>query len=114
MKRYDNNKIISVDINNELYRSVLEKRNIKSISFYKSRFYNLDDTSKNLNFTIKEERWKEGEKLYKLSKKYYNSVNYWWVIGFFNQKPTDSDYSIGDLVLVPYPLEEFLDFIGAL
>jgi hypothetical protein len=114
ISRYNKTNIISVDTENDLYRSKLEKRDIKQINAYSFPVYNFDDTKSDVNFSFKEEVWKEGDRLYKLSKKHYNSVEYWWVIAFFNQKPTDSDFSAGDLVLIPYPLQEAIEFIGVM
>lgn len=111
-KRYEDAKTISLDDKNEVYKAFLKRRNIKSININKMKNLTLDETSNNINFKIKEEIWKDGDKLYKFSKKYYNSVEFWWVIALFNQKPTDSDYNSGDLVLIPYPLNEFIEFIG--
>lgn len=114
VSRMNNRNILSIDKTNEVYKKFLENRSINTANLYETPVYKLDDTQKDLNFYFKEESWKEGDRLYKLSQKYYNSTEYWWVIGMFNQKPTDHHYSIGDLVLVPYPLEEALEFIGVL
>jgi len=114
VSRMNKRAISPININNEIYKSLLEKRNIKTAYIYQTPIFNLDDTQKDLNFSFKEEVWKEGDRLYKLSQKHYNSTEYWWVIGMFNQKPTDSDFSTGDLVVIPYPLEEALEFIGVL
>ena len=52
--------------------------------------------------------WSAGSKLYKLAHKYYNDSKMWWVIAAFNQKPTDSHFSAGDVVYIPLPLEKVL------
>ena len=52
--------------------------------------------------------WKTGSKLYKLAHQYYNDPKLWWVIAAFNQKPTDSHYSVGDVGYIPLPLERVL------
>jgi hypothetical protein len=36
----------------------------------------------------------------------------WWVIGWFNKKPAESDLKIGDKVLIPMPLEKILEYYG--
>ena len=51
------------------------------------------------------EIWKRGSKLFKLAHKHYSDSRMWWVIAWFNQKPTDSHYTFGDKVLIPKPLE---------
>ena len=52
--------------------------------------------------------WKQGDKLYKLANIYYNDTSLWWLIGWYNKKPIDSLYSIGDLVEIPTPVQTVL------
>lgn len=54
--------------------------------------------------------WKRGSRLYKLAAEHYGDPSLWWVIAWFNQKPTDSHYSFGDKVLIPSPIEELLSY----
>ena len=112
--RYDNRSIITLTSDNEIYRRKILARNAKRVYVHSTAVYNFDDTDKDINFSFEEIYWSNGDKLHKLSYKYYNSIEYWWVIAFFNQKPTDSDYQIGDLVVVPTPLEEAMEFMGAI
>ena len=59
--------------------------------------------------SIETELWKRGSKLFKLAHKHYSDSRMWWVIAWFNQKPTDSHYTFGDKVLIPKPLEVILN-----
>ena len=65
--------------------------------------YPTPEEIKSLN--IETEIWKRGSKLFKLAHKHYSDSRMWWVIAWFNQKPTDSHYTFGDKVLIPKPLE---------
>ena len=56
--------------------------------------------------------WSVGTKLYKLAHEHYNDSKLWWVIALFNQKPTDSHFSNGDVVYIPLPLERVLSLYG--
>ena len=58
------------------------------------------------------EVWGMGSRLHKLSEKYYNSPSYWWVIAWYNKKPTEADYSLGDVVRIPVPLGTALEDMG--
>lgn len=58
------------------------------------------------------ETWQIGSRLHKFSEKYYKTPNYWWVIGFYNKKPIDTNYSVGDIVIVPVSLEEAIAALG--
>lgn len=112
--RYSNRDLLVLTSDNEVYRKKILERNAKRIALHATPVYNFDDTEKDIDFTFTEVFWADGDRLYKLSNKYYNSIEYWWVIGFFNQKPTDSHYEIGDLVLIPTPLEKAIEFMGAI
>lgn len=56
--------------------------------------------------------WKSGDKLYKLAHKHYNDSELWWVIAWFNRKPTDAHFKPGDTVYIPGPLELVLSYYG--
>tara|TARA_R100000664_G_C2715643_1_gene110873 strand:+ start:558 stop:905 length:348 start_codon:yes stop_codon:yes gene_type:complete len=58
------------------------------------------------------ETWTIGTRLHKIAEKYYGDPSYWWVVGFYNKKPVDADYSIGDLLKIPVSLEEAITNLG--
>lgn len=110
ISRYNNRNIIQNS--SDIYKELFEKRGVSYINHYNTAVYKFDDSKKQYNFDFVERIWKEGDRLYKYSSQYYNSVDYWWVIAAFNQKPTDSHFQVGDSILIPYPLEEVLSFLG--
>lgn len=46
------------------------------------------------------------DRLSKLAHKYYGEAELWWVLAWFNGKPTDFHCKIGDIILIPTPVEE--------
>jgi len=50
--------------------------------------------------------WSAGDKYFKLAAQYYGDPTYWWIIAWFNHKPTEAHLALGDPVYVPLPLEE--------
>ena len=56
--------------------------------------------------------WKQADKFWKLADKYYGESRYWWVIAQYNQKPTEAHVSVGDVVIVPMPLQQVLTAMG--
>lgn len=50
--------------------------------------------------------WSATDRLYKVSHEYYGSPDYWWVIAWFNQKPTEGHFTPGDIFYIPLPLAE--------
>ena len=54
--------------------------------------------------------WKLGDRYYKLAHQYYGDARLWWVIAWFNQKPTEGFLELGQLIHVPTPLEKILRY----
>jgi hypothetical protein len=46
-----------------------------------------------------------GDRLYKFAYEYYGDVDYWWIIAWYNNKPTDAHFNIGDIVYIPRELD---------
>jgi hypothetical protein len=46
-----------------------------------------------------------GDRLYKFAYEYYGDVDYWWIIAWYNNKPTDAHFKIGDVVYIPRELD---------
>jgi len=46
-----------------------------------------------------------GDRLYKFAYEYYGDVDYWWIIAWYNNKPTDTHFNIGDIVYIPRELD---------
>jgi len=56
--------------------------------------------------------WTLGDRYYKLADRYYNDSTMWWVIAWFNRAPTESHLNIGDVIIIPTPLDDWLDRTG--
>tara|TARA_A100001515_G_C4538016_1_gene199191 strand:- start:339 stop:680 length:342 start_codon:yes stop_codon:yes gene_type:complete len=90
------------------YKKLLEGRNVKSIRQYASPTLKYPTVEQMADITRSRHIWKVGDRYYKLAIEYYGSAQYWWVIALFNQKPTEADISIGDIIYIPTPLEAVL------
>lgn len=86
-------------IDQEHYKTLMEERGIKTLTIKRST------TFKPLHGMELEELaehvWTKTDKLFHLSRRYYGTNDYWWVIGLVNNKPTDAHYNIGDVVIIP-------------
>lgn len=110
VSRYDErNRVLN---SREIYRELFESRGLKYIRHYDTA--NLEfPTSKELALLdIETHVWSRGDRLWKISSEYYGDPRLWWLLGWFNKKPTDGHFEIGDLVQVPFPLERVLDYMG--
>ena len=104
--RYDNRLIFKND--NELYTSLLETRGVDSINHYSSPVLHYPDLNTLKSLTRIRHTWSAGDRYYKLAHQYYGSPRYWWVIAQFNQKPTEADVIVGEVIFIPTPLEAVL------
>ena len=64
------------------------------------------------NLKIEKFTWHSNYKMWKLAADHYGDPSYWWIIAWFNNKPTDAHFSLGNPVLVPFPLARVLSYHG--
>jgi len=107
--RYDKHRLIVN--NNDLYQDVLDKKNIKHIIHYNTRPLSFPTMKERQSLQRTTHIWQWGDRYYKLAHKYYNSSNLWWIIAWYNEKPTEAHVSIGDIIYIPLPLEKVMEFL---
>jgi nucleoid-associated protein YgaU len=90
------------------YKELFKKRKVKRpLQFATPVLKNVSDSDlKDLNLVP--HIWKTGDRFFKLAAKFYGDAELWWVIAFFNYKPTDSHVTMGETIYVPLPLEKTL------
>ena len=64
------------------------------------------------DLSIKEIIWKYGDKFYKTAAEEYGDASLWWVIAWFNQKPTEAHATPGEIIYVPHPLDAVYSALG--
>lgn len=109
IKRYINR--IKKSNNSILIQKILDLKNINSIVHYKSANIKMPTYLEKAKITTDTVVWKRGDKLYKYAEKYYSNPELWWVIGLYNNKPTDAHFQIGDVFLVPTDLRQLLEYM---
>ena len=107
--RYDDRKIRINDLS--LYENVLKKRGLKQIRQFTTPSLKHPTAEEVTNLTIVGHTWSIGDRYFKLAHKYYKDSKLWWVIAWYNQKPTESHLQIGDVVDIPLPLEKILRYL---
>lgn len=106
--RYDSIK--TVINNSSMYSNYFENRGKKFIEQLPTPVLNpvKDDIKSIIN---KETHiWSNGDRYFSLSNKYYDDPRYWWLIAWFNEKPTEQHNRPGDIVYIPLPLSQALAF----
>ncbi len=94
-----------------LYHKMRKSRGLNGLRHYGKLKLNQIVSENIREMTLVDHIWKTGDRLSKLAFKYYGSTEHWWVIGWFNKKPIDNLYKIGDMVHIPLPLEDVLYYI---
>ena len=92
----------------DTYEQVRKDRGVKKINHYSTAKFGKPSVQDYSNMTLIPHLWAIGDRFYKLAHKHYGSSKYWWVIAQFNSKPTESHVSIGEKIVIPFPLETVL------
>ena len=106
MSRYDS-RLTAINAE-EQYRELLDDRGVRSIEQHRTTSFRV--VEKEILNSVETVRhvWTQGDLYWKLSSRFYNDPQYWWVIASFNRKPTESHVSIGETIKIPISLSEAL------
>mgnify|MGYP001235342140 CR=1 FL=1 len=110
MKRYDNRTTYMNT--KKLFDPQFKAREVDGIRHYGTPDLKHLTIEQIKNLEVQNVIWKAGDKLYKLAHEYYNNPELWWVIAWFNRKPTDAHYKAGDVVYIPGPIQTVLSYYG--
>ncbi len=95
-----------LDTDTKQYQAYLRNRGVNNIIHYGRATLNELDDDQRERYSKRKHIFKHGDRLYKLSHQYYGDSAYWWIIAWFNNKPTDSHCKLGDEIMIPFPLED--------
>lgn len=109
INRYLNREIMKNS--SDLYEQVFQQKGVKFINQYETPTFIYPDSDNINKINAMEHIWKVGDRFYKLANQYYNDPKDWWIIAKFNNKPTESHVKIGDIILIPYPLQQVMNIL---
>ncbi len=102
MSRITNKKKIINSL--EMYRPLFEDRGVNHIKHYGTPEMSYP-TAEELQFVDTTTHiWSKGDKLFKLAYEFYGDPKYWYIIAWFNKKPTEAHFKYGTVVFIPEPL----------
>jgi nucleoid-associated protein YgaU len=107
MSRYYNRTIAVND--DPSYADHLTRRQIKHIRQYTSPEFKKISANDRRALQRVTRVWKQSDRLWKLAAEYYNDPGLWWVIAWYNQRPTENHFVTGGSVLIPLPIEKVLE-----
>lgn len=92
----------------ELYEHEFRKRDVKYIDHYPTAHLHHPTAKQVASLDLKSHVWKIGDKFFKLAHQHYGDSRLWWIIAWFNQKPTESHVELGEVINIPLPLSRAL------
>ena len=104
MSRYVNDKIFNNSL--EFYSFLRKERgDLRNIVQYATPTLRTPTKQDRRSIRSTAHMWAYGDRFYKLADQYYNNVDYWWVIAWWNGYPTESDVPKGGVIYIPLDLE---------
>ena len=92
----------------DVYKDILERRGVKKIKQYKTVALRQVDRGQIPFFNY---QWGIGDSYAKLSYQYYGDPKYWYIIARFNNKPTEADIVVGEMIYIPSSLSIALQMV---
>lgn len=84
----------------DLYKKLREERGVKKIYQTRTKVFGNVDIA---NLSLTKYVWRKDDNLFKLANRFYSNKNYWWIIAYVNNKPTDAHFEIGEEIFIPNP-----------
>ena len=109
ISRYDNRDVAIND--HPKYREILRLRKLRKITQYTTPNLKHPTASDLKDVTMTSHIWTVGDRFYKLASKHYGHPELWWVLAWFNQKPTEFHLKPGDTIEIPFPLDTVLGLL---
>jgi|TARA_X000001036_G_C20207314_1_gene614196 hypothetical protein len=85
-------------------------RDLQQLKQYASARFKYPSVDDMATFTSTPIIWSSNSRLYKLASEFYGYPSLWWVIAWYNKKPTEAHFKIGDVIYIPAPLELVMDY----
>jgi len=91
----------------------MRERGVKRIRHYNTPRFNYPSPETVAeNITRIQHIWKSEDMYWKLAAEHYGDSNLWWVIAWFNKKPTESHVTPGEIIHIPAPLDTVLSYLS--
>jgi hypothetical protein len=108
--RYQNSQTAIND--HKLYKDLFNKRGVKFIKQFRNSPIQYPKVKDLVDLSVIAHVWALGDRYFKLAYKHYGDEELWWVIAWYNQKPTEFHIVNGDIIEIPFPLEQVLALYG--
>jgi len=107
--RYDNAR--PFDNTEEIYEEFFEERDVNYIRQFRTGMLTHPTVADRASLQRITHIWTLGDRLSKLAHKYYGDPSLWWIISWYNQRPTEAHFKIGARSRIPTPLSSVLSML---
>ena len=104
--RYDNRR--KLRNKTEQYRYYFQKRGVNQINHYNTPVLTYPAFEELRNVSTTPHTWTSNDSFWKLAANNYGDAKMWWVIAYYNQKPTEFHVTLGEQILIPFPLDKIV------
>jgi len=104
--RYDNGRPFIND--KEEYKEFFEDRGVDYIRQFRTGMLTQPTVEDRARLNPVKHVWQVGDRYSKLAHRYYGNSALWWVIAWYNQRPTEAHVKPGIVVRIPTPLDRVL------
>lgn len=104
--RYDNGRpFVNTQ---EIYEEFFEDRDVNYIRQFRTGMLAHPTVEDRARLQPIKHVWTLGDRYSKLAHKYYGDPALWWVIAWYNQRPTEAHVKPGIMIRIPTPLDQVL------
>ena len=96
----------------ELYETTFDERGVDGVRQYTTPILKHITKKQIDSLTVINHVWTTGDRFFKLAYDHYGDSSKWWVIAWYNRRPTESYVTIGDVIYIPHPLDKVLIYLG--
>jgi nucleoid-associated protein YgaU len=111
MPRYANRR--ARNNRTEFYRFLREKRDVNTIVHFDIVPMHNPTPSQRAAISTTTHLWSYGDRYYKIAYAVYGDPRYWWVIAWWNARPTEANLRPGTAIQIPLNLEKILTVLGS-
>jgi nucleoid-associated protein YgaU len=111
MSRYNTHrKLLN---SSEYYQPLRKSRNKeKGLTHYETPVLYHPSVVDRANIATTTHVWTAADRYYNLAARYYGDPKLWWIIAWYNGRPTEGDISPGDLITIPLSAQEIIQLLG--
>lgn len=94
-----------------MYSKLFENRDVNGIKQYTTALLKYPEPAEMSTLTVISYTWKQGDHYWKLAHQHYGRSDLWWIIAWYNKRPTEAHLKLGQTIFIPTPLSRILGLL---